>query len=87
MSTKYIPGATVTVGTLEVGDTVFLRQRRAPEGGLPVPIEPVEVTDLTPIPNGRVRVEVRNAGSSDVVPARLLGDLPATREFRAAVAV
>lgn len=87
MSTKFNPGATVTVGTLEVGDTVFLRQRRPQTGGLPVPIDPVEVIALTPIPNGRVRVEVRNAESSDVVPARLLGDLPATREFRAAVAV
>ncbi len=87
MSMKYTPGATVTVGSLEVGDTVFLRQRLPQEGGLPVPIQPAKVVALTPIPNGRVRVEVRNVGSSDVVPARLLGDLPATREFRAAVAV
>lgn len=87
MSTKYNPGAVVTVGDLEVGDTVFLRQRRSQPGGLPVPIEPVEVTSLTPVPNGRVRVAVRNAESSDAVPDRLLGDLPATREFRAAVAV
>ncbi len=50
-------------------------------------MHPAEVVALTPIPNGRVRVEVRNALSSDVVPTRSLGDLPATREFRAAVAV
>lgn len=85
MSTKYNPGAVVTVGDLEVGGTIFLRERRPQEGGLPVPIEPVVVTALTPIPDGRVRVEVRAANSSDTVPARLLGDLPVTREFRAAV--
>lgn len=85
MSSKYNPGATVTVGTLEVGDTVFLRERRPQEGGLPVPIEPVVVTALTPIPDGRVRVAVRNANSPEHVPARLLGDLPVTREFRAAI--
>ena len=85
MSSKYNPGATVTVGDLEVGDTIFLRQRRAQEGGLPVPVQPVKVTSLTPIPDGRVRVYVRNANSGGAVEPDLLGDLPATREFRAAV--
>lgn len=86
MSTKYTPGATVTVGDLEVGDTIFLREQ-IKGFGKPEPLHPAKVVALTPIPNGRVRVEVRNALSSDVVPARSLGDLPATREFRAAVAV
>lgn len=84
MSTKYTPGATVTVGDLEVGDTIFLNER-IKAVGKPVPVHPAEVVALTPIPNGRVRVEVRNALSSDIIPTRSLGDLPATREFRAAV--
>lgn len=87
MSTKFNPGSTVTVGDLEVGDTIFLRQRRAQEGGLPVPIHAVVVTALTPIPDGRVRVYVRNVNSGGAVEPDLLGDLPATRAFRAAVAV
>jgi hypothetical protein len=87
MSTKYTPGATVTVGDVEVGDTIFQHARRSNAGGLPVPIDPVVVTALTPIPNGRVRVAVRNANSPEHIPSRSLGDLAATREFRAAVAV
>lgn len=86
MSTKYNPGATVTVGDLEVGDTIFLREQ-IKGFGKPTPHHPVVVTDLTPIPNGRVRVSVRNALSPSHIPSRLLGDLPATREFRAAVAI
>lgn len=82
---KYIPGEVVTAGTLEVGDTVFLRQRKAPTGGLPIPINPVRVTAATPLADGRVRVEAINPNAGAGVPARLLGDLPATREFRAAV--
>lgn len=85
MSTKFSPGAVVTVGDLEVGDTVFLRDRIAQTGGERVPIAPVRVTALTPIPNGRVRVQVRNANSGTAIEPRLLGDLPATREFRSAV--
>lgn len=82
---NYTPGAVVTVGDLEVGDTIFQRQRKNATG-LPEPTAPITVTALTPIPNGRVRVYVRNANSPSHVPARLLGDLPATREFRSAVA-
>lgn len=81
---KYNPGTVVTVGDLEVGDTVFLRQRSS-RPGLPVPTHPATVSELTPLPDGRVRVSVKNTGSGASVPARLLGDLPATREFRAAV--
>lgn len=82
---KFNPGAVVTVGALEVGDTVFLRERRnAP--GLPIPTHAATVTELVPLADGRVRVYVRNANSGESVPPRLLGDLPATREFRAAVA-
>lgn len=84
MSTKFAPGAVVTVGALEIGDTIFLRHRTN-SPGLPVPIQPATVTAVTPLPDGRVRVAVRNAVSSEVVPSRLLGDLPATREFRRAV--
>lgn len=86
MSTKYTPGATVTVGDLEVGDTIFLVER-IKGFGKPVPVHPAEVVAVTPIPNGRVRVEVRNALSPDHIPSRSLGDLPATREFRAATPV
>lgn len=81
---NFNPGAVVTVDDLEVGDTIFQRQRKNATG-LPVPTHPITVTALTPIPNGRVRVEVRNANSPSHMPSRLLGDLPATREFRAAV--
>jgi hypothetical protein len=80
---KYNPGAVVTVGALEIGDLVFLREHRTV--GLPVPTHPARVTALTPLADGRVRVYVRNAGSGASVEPRLLGDLPATREFRAAV--
>jgi hypothetical protein len=82
---NFNPGAVVTVGTLEVGDTVFLYQRRNYEG-LPVPHTPAVVTELVPLADGRVRVYVINPGAGAGVPARLLGDLPSTREFRAAVA-
>ncbi|MCP1430444.1 hypothetical protein J3D45_002942 [Microbacterium foliorum] len=84
MSTKYNPGAVVTVGAVEVGDTIYLRQRTNSPGP-PVPIQPATITAVTPLPDGRVRVAVRNAASSAVVPERVLGDLPATREFRRAV--
>lgn len=83
MSTQYSPGPVVTVGVLEVGDTVFLRERRnAP--GVPIPTHPATVTELVPLPDGRVRVYVLNAGAGSGIPPRLLGDLPATREFRSA---
>lgn len=85
MPTKYNPGATVTVGDLEIGDTIFLREQ-IKAAGKPVPLHPVVVTALTPVPTGRVRVVVRNTESGSAVPARSLGDLPATREFRSAVA-
>lgn len=84
MSTQYTPGAVVTVGTLEVGDTIFLRQR-ANSPGLPVPTHPATVTSLVPFADGRVQVTVQPA-NSDSAPERLLGQLPATREFRSAVA-
>ncbi|MDL5351591.1 hypothetical protein [Microbacterium sp. zg-YB36] len=81
---EYNPGAVVTVGALEVGDTVFLRERKG-RPGLPIPTHAARVTDLVPIPDGRVRVYVVNANEGGGVEPRLLGDLPATREFRAAV--
>ncbi|WP_308491297.1 hypothetical protein [Microbacterium terrisoli] len=84
MSTQYTPGAVVTVGTLEVGNTIFLRERRGV--GVPVPITPATVTALTPLPDGRVRVHVRNVNGAASVPAASLGDLPVSREFRLAVA-
>lgn len=87
MSTKFNTGPVVTAGDLEVGDTVFLRSRIAQTGGERCPIAPVRVTSVTPIPNGRVRVSVRNANSARTDLDRLLGDLPATREFRSAVEV
>jgi len=83
---KFNPGALVTVGTLEVGDTIFLRERRVQEG-LPIPTHPVTVTELVPFADGRVQVAVRNANADSSVPARLIGQLPAAREFRSAVAV
>lgn len=86
MSTQYTPGAVVTVGTLEVGDTIFLRQRTN-SPGLPVPTHPATVTSLVPFADGRVQVTVRPANSDSSVPERLLGQLPATREFRRAVPV
>lgn len=89
MTTKYTPGATVTVGDLEVGDTIYLRERRSSNRiGLPVPVQPVVVTEVVPVVNGQVSVYVRNVGSDEgVVEPRLLGHLPVSREFRAAVAV
>ena len=85
MSTKYNPGATVTVGELEVGDTIFLREQIMAVGK-PVPVNPVVVTQATPRTNGRVEVWVRAANSpASANTARTLGTLPATREFRAAV--
>lgn len=85
--TKYTPGTVTTVGDLEVGDTIFLSQRRSPAGGLPVPHTPVVVTAVEPSPDGRILVNVRNANSASVVPERTLGQLPASREFRVAVPV
>lgn len=85
MSTKYNPGAAVTVGELELGDTVFLSQRSA-GAGMPVPTHPATVTELLPFADGRVSVSVKNAGAGAGVPDRLLGYLPASREFRRAVA-
>ena len=85
MSTKYNPGATVTVGDLEVGDTIFLSER-IQAVGKPVPIRPAVVTQATPRTNGRVEVWVRPANSTDAANTDYtLGTLPATREFRAAV--
>lgn len=81
---KYTPGTVATVGELEVGDTVFLRERRnAP--GLPIPTHPATVTELVPFADGRIQVAVKNAGSGDSIAPRLLGQLPPTREFRRAV--
>ena len=84
MSTQYTPGAVVTVGTLEVGDTIFLRPRTS-STGLPVPTHPATVTGLVPFADGRVQVTVQPANSASA-PTRMLGHLPATREFRSAVA-
>lgn len=81
---KFTPGAVATVGDLEVGDTVFLRERRN-YPGLPIPTHPAEVTALAPQADGRVRVYVVNPDAGNGVEPRLLGDLPATREFRRAV--
>lgn len=81
---KYNPGPVVTVGDLEVGDTIFLSQRRNGPG-LPAPITPARVTALAPLADGRVRVDVKPASAGSSVPAKFLGDLPATREFRSAV--
>jgi hypothetical protein len=71
------------VGELEVGDTVFLRETRQ-QVGLPLPTHPATVTELVPSADGRVVVRVRSANSGVVEP-RLLGQLPATREFRRAI--
>ena len=81
---NYTPGTVVTVGALQIADTIFLRQRTNGPG-LPVPTHPATVTELIPLATGHVRVYVKNAGAGAGVPARLLGDLPATREFRRAV--
>lgn len=83
MSSKYIPGEVVTAEELEVADLIFLRERRT--FGLPVPTHPARVTALTPLADGRVRVEVINPNAGAGVKTRLLGDLPASREFRRAV--
>lgn len=84
MSNKFNPGPTTTVGDLEVGDLIFLRARRVPNGGLPVPVQPVEVTAVTPLTDGRVRVYIKPANGGGGIE-RLLGDLPAMREYRTAV--
>lgn len=83
--TKYTPGAVVTVGALEVNDTVFLQERNHGVG-LPVPTHPARVTDLEPLANGTVLVSVVAANAGGNPEPRLLGYLPPTREFRRAVA-
>lgn len=79
----YTPGAVTTVGDLEVGDTIFLRERRS-EPGLPVPIAPAVVTALEPTTLGRIDV-FAHAANSTPATARSLGSLAASREFRLAV--
>ena len=79
----YTPGAVTTVGDLEVGDTIFLRERRN-ETGLPTPIAAAVVTELEPTSDGRIDVTVHAAASTPAT-ARSLGALPATREFRLAI--
>ena len=81
---NYTPGTVVTVGALQIGDTIFLRERQTV--GLPVPTHPATVVELTPLPDGRVQVRVKSAPTS-AAEARLLGQLPVTREFRRAVLV
>ncbi|MGN7964912.1 hypothetical protein ACTJKK_02420 [Microbacterium sp. 22179] len=81
---KFNPSSVVTVGALEVGDTIFLRERRV-QAGLPIPTHPVIVTELVPFADGRVQVAVRNTNAASSVPARFIGYLPASREFRRAV--
>jgi len=85
MANKYTPGGVATVGELEVGDLIFLRERHTV--GLPVPSHAVIITELVPSVGGRVQVGVKNAGSGPSVASRTLGQLPATREFRRAIAV
>ena len=80
---NYTPGTVVTVGALQIGDTIFLRQRTTV--GLPVPTHPATVTELIPLPDGRVQVRTRPAGGGGGVEPRLLGQLPVSREFRRAV--
>lgn len=77
----YTPGAVTTVGDLEVGDTIFLRER-ASVGG-PAPIAPAIVTALHPKASGRIDVSVHPANSTPTA-TRSLGALPPTREFRLA---
>jgi hypothetical protein len=86
MANKYTAGEVTTVGELEVGDTVFLRETRQ-QTGLPSPTHPATVAELVPLADGRVQVRVTNAESGASVEPRLLGQLPATREFRRASAV
>lgn len=81
MSTKFTPGAVVTAAELEVGDTIFLRERRTT--GQPVPVGPAVVTAVAPTPAGRVIVHAHPANSTPT-SARSLGQLPASREFRLA---
>ena len=81
-SNTYTPGENVTVGDLEVGDTVFL-QERASVGGR-VPIAPAVITALHPKASGRIDVSVHPANSTPTA-TRSLGALPVTREFRLAV--
>ncbi|MDJ0335360.1 hypothetical protein QMG83_09005 [Salinibacterium sp. G-O1] len=82
---NYTPGTVVTVGALAVGDSIFLRERRAV--GLAVPTHPATVTELVPSTDGRVLVRVKSANAGSDAAPRVLGQLPATREFRRAVAV
>lgn len=82
MSNTYTPGAVVTVGDLEVGDAIYLRER-ASVGGR-VPIAAAVVTALHPKASGRIDVSVHPANSTPTA-TRSLGDLPVTREFRLAV--
>ncbi|MEV8265646.1 hypothetical protein AB0P00_15995 [Microbacterium sp. NPDC077057] len=82
---NFNPGPVVTVGALNVGDTVYLRTRRM-QDGLPVPTHPVTVADVEPYADGRVQVTVRAANADASGPTKSLGRLPATREFRSAVA-
>ena len=81
---NYTPGTVVTVGALTVGDTIFLRERQTV--GLPVPTHPATVVELIPLATGHVQVYVKSAPTS-AAEARLLGQLPVTREFRRAVLV
>lgn len=83
---NYTPGTVVTVGALQVGDTIFLRETRQ-QVGLPVPTHPATVTELIPLATGHVQVRTRPAGDGGGVEPRLLGQLPVTREFRHAVLV
>ena len=41
---NYTPGTVVTVGALQIGDTIFLRERQTV--GLPVPTHPATVVEL-----------------------------------------
>ena len=81
---NYTPGTVVTVGALQIGDIIFLRETRQ-QVGLPVPTHPATVTELIPLPDGSVQVRTRSAGDGGGVEPRLLGQLPVSREFRRAV--
>ena len=81
---NYTPETVVTVGALQIGDTIFLRERKTV--GLPIPTHPATITELIPLPDGRVQVRVKSAPPS-AAEVRLLGQLPVSREFRHAVLV
>lgn len=81
----YSPGEITTVGDLEVGDTIFLRERKPQAGGLARPTTPATVTALEPNVDGTVLVHVRPGDATTAVPERALGYLPIGREFRLAV--